>query len=410
MYKVLIADDEMLIRQGLASFFKNDERYEVCALAEDGEEALKMARACKPDLILADVNMPFMDGLTFVETLKSEQPQANIVIVTGYDEFEFAQRALRLDVQDYVLKPVSEKEFRELLDRLAARMDEQQLRNRHLEWAEHELELHHEYLVNHFFQRWIEGELDQVEVRDQLQYLHLEIPKEHDVLLLAMREGAEFEENNDKGDTNLIWLACEDLVGEVLQTRCEFILVRLPSDHMAVITRRLKPELVWTETLQEIYKQLKESFHMETLTCLLHGDDPDDIPQLLEQGETELTAQGNYSGIVLDAIHIVEREMSDPDLSLLSVSEKLHVSPQYLSRLFHGQTGITFVSYMTRQRLARAMTLLSDPSLKLYEVAERTGYATQHYFSNVFKKAVGISPGEYRRSLRIGDGEDEKEE
>ena len=407
MYKVLIADDEMLIRQGLASFFKEDERFEVCALAEDGEEALKMARACTPDLVLADINMPFMDGLTFVETLKKEQPQITIVIVTGYDEFQFAQRALRLNVEDYILKPVSKKDFTALLDKIARKMEEEQLRNRHLAWAEKELAVHHDYLADQFFARWIGGELDELEARDQLEFLQLQIPQEYDVLLLALRENADLTDREGEEDANLIFLACQDLIREVLKTHCEFFLVRLPSDHMAVVTRRMKPEQQWAQITQELYKNLHESFRMEVLTCLLHGDAPDAMPSLLEKGEEELTAQSNYSGLVLEAIHIVEREMSDPELSLLSVSEKLHVSPQYLSRLFHGQTGITFVSYLTMQRQRRAMMLLADPSLKLYQIAEQTGYTTQHYFSNVFKKTMGISPGEYRRSLRIGEGEDE---
>lgn len=409
MFKVLIADDEMRIRQGLASFFKGDDRFEVCALAEDGEEALDMARVCRPDLILADINMPFMDGLTFVETLKKEMPQIRIVIVTGYDEFEFAQRALRLDVDDYVLKPVSEKDFKALLDKLARRMEEEQLRDRHISWAEKELELHHDYLVNQFFERWINDELDRVEIDDQLKYLKLDIPEKYDMLLIALRENTEMS-GRAEDDANLIMLACQDLIREEMDKRGDSILVQLPSDHLAVITRRFKPEQIWTEITRELYARLRESFNMEALVCLLHGDNLESMPELMQNGEEELTAQGNYSTLVLEAIHIVEDEMGDSELSLLSVSEELHVSPQYLSRLFHSQTGITFVSYLTRQRLKRAMALLADPNLRLYEIAEQTGYTTQYYFSNVFKKAMGISPGEYRRSIRIGEGEDEKEE
>ena len=410
MYKVLIADDEMLIRQGMAGFFKDDDRFEVCALAEDGEEALQMARVCRPDLILADINMPFMDGLTFVETLKQEIPHANIVIVTGYDEFEFAQRAIRLGVDDYVLKPVSQKDFRALLDKLVQKMEEEQLRNRHIAWAEKELSLHHDYLVDQFFARWISDELDQVEVLDQLRFLQVDIPESYDVLLLALRENPDASARDEDEDANLIFMACQDLLREILSSRCEYIFVRLPSDHICVITRRLKPEQIWSETTQEIYTRLNDSFHMEVLTCLLHGDRVEDLPRLLEKGEAELTAQGNYTGLVLEVIHLVENEMSDPDFSLVSVSEKLHVSPQHLSRLFHVQTGVTFVSYLTRERLKKAMKLLADPSLRLYQIAEQTGYTTQHYFSNVFKKAMGISPGEYRRSLSIGDAEDDKED
>ena len=410
MYKVLIADDEMLIRQGLAGYFQNDGRFEVCALAGDGEEALRMARSCRPDLVVADINMPFMDGLSLVEIVKQEQPQVKTVIVTAYDEFEFAQRAVRLGVEDYILKPVQEREFKKLMDSLADAMQEQQNRSRHLAWASKQLTLHHDYLVNHFFGQWIRGELDEVEIHAQLSYLSVNIPREHDVLLMALRENAEAAGAEPSGNAELKWLACQDLIREVLKPHCEFFLIQLPSEHLAVVTQRISMKREWTRIMQDIYNGLHASFDMEALTTLLHGDDPEDLPGLLEKGEEELTAQSNYSGLVLDAIHMVESEMADTELSLLSVSEKLHVSPQYLSRLFHSQTGITFVSYLTGQRMKRAMLLLADPSLKLYQIAERTGYTTQHYFSNVFKKTMGISPREYRRSIRIGGGEDEKED
>ena len=130
--------------------------------------------------------------------------------------------------------------------KLARKMDEQQLRKRHLVWAEKELALHHDYLTDQFVGRWIRGELDQVEVRDQLEFLKLRIPTEYDVLLLALREDAENAQRDGQEDANLILLACQDLIRDVIKTRCECLLVRLPSDHLAVVTEHLRPERLWS--------------------------------------------------------------------------------------------------------------------------------------------------------------------
>lgn len=109
MYKVLIADDEEIIRRGIAYFLKKDPEIQVVAQAEDGEMALDQAMEYRPDLLFVDINMPFLNGLDFIEKLKAVQPDALIIVITGYDDFKYAQKALRLGVFDYLLKPIMEK-------------------------------------------------------------------------------------------------------------------------------------------------------------------------------------------------------------------------------------------------------------------------------------------------------------
>ena len=95
MYKVLIADDEEIIRRGIAHFLKKDPDIQVVAQAEDGEMALEQAMEYHPDLLFVDINMPFLNGLDFIEKLKTVQPDALILVITGYDDFKYAQKALR---------------------------------------------------------------------------------------------------------------------------------------------------------------------------------------------------------------------------------------------------------------------------------------------------------------------------
>ena len=87
------------------------------------------------------------------------------------------------------------------------------------------------------------------------------------------------------------------------------------------------------------------------------------------------------------------------ELSIQRASDYLHISPQYLSRLFKAETGETFGSFLADFRAKKAIILLKDQELKIYEIAERCGYATQHYFSNAFKKETGMSPMDYRAQI-----------
>lgn len=110
MYKLLLADDEPWIRQGLREIID----WKACGIdevweAEDGGEALAKIPLCKPDIVIADVRMPDIDGLELCARLKAEYPEIKVIIISGYQEFEYARQAVSLGVFDYIVKPLDEK-------------------------------------------------------------------------------------------------------------------------------------------------------------------------------------------------------------------------------------------------------------------------------------------------------------
>lgn len=108
MIRVVIADDEQTIREGLKrQLMESQLDLQVEALAENGEEALRLIEKIRPELILLDINMPKINGLDLVESIMKLNPLCRIIIISGYDEFEYAQRAVQLGVFDYLLKPVN---------------------------------------------------------------------------------------------------------------------------------------------------------------------------------------------------------------------------------------------------------------------------------------------------------------
>ena len=100
MWGVLIADDEPKIRRGLrAQLSRLELPLRVVAEAEDGEMALEAAEKYRPDILLVDINMPFMNGLAFISALRRTRADARIIVITGYEEFEYARQALEMNVQ-----------------------------------------------------------------------------------------------------------------------------------------------------------------------------------------------------------------------------------------------------------------------------------------------------------------------
>ena len=135
MYKVLIADDEMIIRKDLKSFVEAEEGFYVSALCEDGQEAFLMATEEHFDVCFVDINMPFVNGLEFIERFNKICPEACVVVVTEYDDFAYAQQAIRLHVWDYLLKPVNEEDFKKTMHKLRELLDARKLNQQVLKWS-----------------------------------------------------------------------------------------------------------------------------------------------------------------------------------------------------------------------------------------------------------------------------------
>ncbi len=127
MYRLLVVDDEPIIIRGIRSFVD----FEALGISEvyeaaNGEEALACFQEHLPELVLADINMPKLNGLDFAAAAKSLKPDVKIAMITGYDHFDYAVTALKAGIDDYVLKPVSRKEIQETLQKLIDKLQANQ--------------------------------------------------------------------------------------------------------------------------------------------------------------------------------------------------------------------------------------------------------------------------------------------
>jgi two-component system response regulator YesN len=128
------------------------------------------------------------------------------------------------------------------------------------------------------------------------------------------------------------------------------------------------------------------------------------VPELLsgfceayEELCAELADGENCEAFVVLARNYIDKHYWNPELCLEDAAIELQISPGYISRLMKRETGFSFVEYLNRIRVKKAMLLMSDPSAKAFEVAERVGYKSQHYFSRAFKKVTGTSPTDHRK-------------
>ena len=130
--RVLLVDDEIMIREGFKRLFDWEaHECEVVGEAADGMEALAQIDALHLDIVIMDINIPIMSGLKVIQVSRIKHPKIAYVIVSGYDDFSYCQQALRLQITDYILKPVDYEEFGICIDNLKISLYEQRMEEEH---------------------------------------------------------------------------------------------------------------------------------------------------------------------------------------------------------------------------------------------------------------------------------------
>lgn len=125
-YKLLIVDDEIEVRKGIINKVDWDKLgFEIVGEGENGKEALEIFEKTMPDVLLTDIKMPFMDGLQLTQCVKEKYPTTKVIVMTGFDEFEYAHKAIKLNVSEYILRPVGAVELSEILTKVRKQIDDE---------------------------------------------------------------------------------------------------------------------------------------------------------------------------------------------------------------------------------------------------------------------------------------------
>lgn len=134
MYKVFIVEDEILVREGIRNNIHwENTRFIFSGEASDGEMALSMIQEIKPDILITDIKMPFMDGLELSRIVKRTMPWMRIIVLSGHDEFEYARESISIGIDEYILKPINSSLLLSTLDKVVERIEEEKKKKIELE-------------------------------------------------------------------------------------------------------------------------------------------------------------------------------------------------------------------------------------------------------------------------------------
>lgn len=173
--RLIIADDEAQVREGLKNMVPWQEMdIEVVGIASDGEEALELCQKLKPDILITDIRMPLMDGLELAARLRELEEHTYIVIISGFQDFRYAQTALSMNVDAYLLKPVKIEELTETMQKITKRIEREMNSTQAVESLKKQLDDHLPVIRDRFLANWLTGYYkSEQDIREKLNYFRL---------------------------------------------------------------------------------------------------------------------------------------------------------------------------------------------------------------------------------------------
>ncbi len=392
MWNLFIAEDESIIRRGLKKSL-NWESYSINVIgeAEDGEEALNKAIELRPDILFIDINMPFLNGLELMEKLRPILPDAVFIVISGYNEFIYAQKAIKMGTIDYILKPVKKPELERSIEN-AIDILKKKSRNR---LREKQLEGNKQLLKEKFLLNWSLGHYQEDEMKKHAKLLGIHLTRNTGLLVFKVIREINIGSMEQNWSDVLLSFSIKNIINDLLSDYQSKEMFEDQSGHIVLLL-----PMIDTETLFDINRKIVielERFLGKVVTCeecLLTSflSFPNEYKKII----SDLKSANKRTPIVALAKNYIDQHYDSQSISLQQVASYVQVNPTYLSKQIKNELGVSFIQYLTNVRINKALTLMKDPYLKIYEVAEMVGYSTQHYFCNAFKKVVGFSPTVYR--------------
>ncbi|WP_270497837.1 response regulator [Blautia intestinalis] len=194
MLKIFLAEDEVIVRETIKRMIPWEELgFELVGEAADGEMALPLLIRQKPDLLITDIKMPFMDGLTLAKLAKKELSELKIVILSGYDDFNYAKQAINIGVEDYLLKPITKNALIERLSEIRSRYEHEKTQKEYYEKFQREMQAYEKNSSRDFFEALVRGSMDMMEVYKKAEKLGVDIVAEaYNILIFTMNSEEDF--------------------------------------------------------------------------------------------------------------------------------------------------------------------------------------------------------------------------
>ncbi|TXK77831.1 response regulator [Paenibacillus sp. N3.4] len=269
MYKILIVDDDFEVREGIKECMDwHEHGFEFVGDYANGSEALEAIEERKPDLVLSDICMPIMDGIELTKRIQFSHPYTKVIILTGYDDFNYAQQALRLKVNDFIVKPITADELRALLDKVKQEMDKENENRENMSKLKKQLQQSLPLLKERFLEQMINRSMSATDIQERLQYFQLpRISAPCLVVVVDVDEISEIGKGRWENDPEILRFAVYNVIEEVMEGR-EAIFFRTREGSIIVILYGKDEEVLYEDAfnIAEVMRFCVEKYLKLTVT------------------------------------------------------------------------------------------------------------------------------------------------
>lgn len=536
MHKLLIVDDESWVRERLKCTIDwNKIGLEVVGEAEDGEEALELTEKLSPDIVITDIRMPCIDGIDYIKRLRDNKNATRVILISGYSDFDYAKKAIKLGAFDYILKPIEDDELISVIERCLEEIRQDESKDVLFKRVTEQVIESKAILKEKFFVNLINGYFNTEEevFKELIKFGISNYECSNMCFILELDEGAAIkgdklvdkntihpiinniiQENLNKLDnseffllhageficlvfskmdennlTNKILSIAKDIKTKVKHTTTSSVTIGIGGVYDTLINiaasyKEAKEALQYKgyigndriydigsintkhkvnyhkfrdidillnniklgnkegalESLSNMFKETKKygdiypidlkflyidivnSVFRTILNSKASTEDFSDFSfrffkemyflQTVNETYQWLTdtiikiieALQNYKNIkkrkIIETALVYINDHYTEQITLNNVADKLFMNASYFCKIFREEVGEPFTQYFINLRIQKAKEYLTDPTLKIYEIAGKVGYTDIQYFTKIFKSIQGVTPMQYREKIK----------
>ena len=365
MYTLLIADDETDERT-LIRFLLNEFKNTFHILeAKNGREALLLLTDKHVDVLLSDIQMPFLNGIELVSQVKEKNPDIEVLFFSGYDDFSYVKAALSLKAVNYILKPVDPNEFHKLLTEIVDRLN-----SRKIEFSKSE-----KYIEEHFHDI-----AHNMPIKDSSP---TSIDEDTNLLLhdiessIRMKQAAHLSEQ------------VHTLLDKYTDVpKLSHIYIR----HVCTTLLKMLISALPVQTDEDLQNAVKEIYSFSRFSDIIKM-----IEHYLDLVINIFEQEQNTSNYAIYQVEQYIRLHYHEDITLNSLADLVYLNPNYLSNVFAQVTGCTLNRYIKQIRMEKAQELLLNTNMKVSDISQAVGYPNTSYFCKSFQKMFGATPERFRQ-------------
>lgn len=410
MYKMIVVDDEYLARIGIKETIDWESfGITIVDTAVNGKDALEKIEQNKPDIIISDIKMPVMDGTELVAALYERNYDGVIIMLSGYNDFEYAKATLEKGVFKYLLKPVDNDELVSVVLQAVEKLNKQRKIEKYISDFSTGIPVIKSRIVDSLFH----GEYDEADIREKLSLYDLPVLDRGGVALYCKADPSCL--GNDVKQDEHVRKSLTYIQQEISKILINHKVLYSQTDkRVAFVTDfcdvdALEKSLI--SMLRNYEKQFKVLISIGISSTFegLSGIAPafgaakfiatnrvyaiNSVATVKAGENTDKT----YKRHIVEALKYISEHYSDNELKIKTVADHLYVSESYLMHLFKQELDKTFNTCLTEYRIMIAKRLLIEQKYKVYEIAEMVGYLDMKYFGQVFRKMENCTPSEYVR-------------